>query len=244
MPFMEHLEELRKRVIRCVLAVLAGIAAAYPFKEFLYNLLSQPLKDALPAEASLIYTAPAEAFFTLLKVAILAGIIAASPVIFYQMWRFIAPGLYSRERRRVWPFVTVSSLLFLGGAAFCYAIVFPYAFLFFMQAGQGVATPMISIREYFSFSAMLLFAFGFIFQMPLVLVFLGRIGVVSSKMLRKKRKYAILIMFIAAAVFTPPDPQSQIMMALPMLALFEISLWVVALTEKKKQAREAESQSD
>ncbi|MGD9125215.1 MAG: twin-arginine translocase subunit TatC, partial [Desulfarculaceae bacterium] len=103
---------------------------------------------------------------------------------------------------------------------------------------------MISIREYFSFSAMLLFAFGFIFQMPLVLVFLGRIGVVSSKMLRKKRKYAILIMFIAAAVFTPPDPQSQIMMALPMLALFEISLWVVALTEKKKQAREAESQSD
>ena len=158
----------------------------------------------MPASARLIYTAPAEAFFTYLKIALLAAIVAASPLIFYQFWRFIAPGLYDHERKAVWPFVLVSSVLFIAGSVFCYTMVFPYAFQFFMSFATDDIVPMLSLKSYLSFSSTLLFAFGFIFEMPLVLgVSWGRIGVVTSRGLKKNRKYAILIMFIAGAMFTP-----------------------------------------
>jgi sec-independent protein translocase protein TatC len=165
-------------------------------------------------------------------------------VLFYQLWRFISPGLYDHERRAVWPFVLVSSVLFIAGAVFAYAVVFPYAFQFF----SSFVTPDIEFRpkmaEYLSFTATLLFAFGVVFEMPLVLVFLGRIGVITHKTLQEKRKYAILIMFAAAAMFTPPDVVSQILMALPLLVLYEISIWLVAASEKKKAAKEAEMEAE
>ncbi len=244
MPFLEHLEELRQRLTRSAIAVGVGFLVAYAFKEQLYGYLTIPLKAAMPPGAKLIYTAPAEAFFTYLKVAFLAGVIGASPVIFYQLWRFVSPGLYAHERRNIWPFVIFSSVLFICGAVFCYTIVFPYAFQFFMSFATEDITPMLKLNEYLSFSATLLFAFGVVFEMPLILIFLGRLGVVTSQGLRRKRKYAILIMFAAAALFTPPDVVSQILMALPLMMLYEISIWMVAAAQKKKAARDAEMEAE
>ena len=244
MTLMEHLEELRQRLTRAAIAVGVCFLVAYFFKEQLYGYLTIPLKAAMPPEAKLIYTAPAEAFFTDLKVAFLAGLVGASPVIFYQLWRFISPGLYESERRSIWPFVIFSSVLFISGTIFCYAVVFPYAFQFFMSFATEEITPMLKLNEYLSFSSMLLFAFGVVFEMPLILVFLGRLGVVTSQGLRKKRKYAILIMFAGAAFITPPDVISQILMALPLMVLYEISIWLVAASQKKKAAKEAEMEAE
>jgi|Deesub1362A_J573_1020465.scaffolds.fasta_scaffold04700_1 sec-independent protein translocase protein TatC len=244
MPFLEHLEELRMRLVRAAIAVGVGFFVAYAFKERLYGYLTIPLKKAMPPGAKLIYTAPQEAFFTYLKVAFLAGVIGASPVIFYQLWRFVSPGLYRHERRAIWPFVIISSVLFVCGAVFCYAIVFPYAFQFFMSFATAEITPMLKLNEYLSFTATLLFAFGVVFEMPLVLVFLGRLGVVTSQGLRRWRKYAILVMFIAAAVFTPPDVVSQILMALPLIMLYEVSIILVAAAQRKKARREAEMEAE
>jgi sec-independent protein translocase protein TatC len=140
--------------------------------------------------------------------------------------------------------VIVSSVLFITGAVFCYAVVFPYAFQFFMSFATDDITPMLKLNEYLSFSSMLLFAFGVVFEMPLILVFLGRLGVVTSQGLRKQRKYAILIMFAAAAFFTPPDVVSQILMALPLMVLYEISIWMVAASQKKKAAKQAEMEAE
>lgn len=244
MPFLAHLEELRSCLVRSAIAVGVCFLGTYIFKEELYQGLAQPLKAAMPPGAKLIYTAPAEAFFTYLKIALLAAIVVACPVIFHQFWRFIAPGLYDHERKAVWPFVLVSSVLFIVGAVFCYTMVFPYAFQFFMSFATDDIVPMLSLKSYLSFSATLLFAFGVIFEMPLVLVFLGRIGVVSSKGLKKNRKYAILIMFVAGAMFTPPDVVTQIMMAVPLIILYEISIWMVVATEKKKAERRAAEEEE
>ncbi len=244
MPFMAHLEELRKRLVRSAIAVGVAFAGTYFFKEQLYQGLARPLKAAMPPDARLIYTAPAEAFFTYLKIALLAAIVVASPYIFYQFWRFIAPGLYDHERKAVWPFVLISSVLFIVGAVFCYLMVFPYAFQFFMSFATDDIVPMLSLKSYLSFSATLLFAFGVIFEMPLVLVFLGRIGVVTSKGLKKNRKYAILIMFVGGAMFTPPDAVTQCMMAIPLIMLYEMSTWMVKATEKKKAERRAAEEAE
>ncbi|MCF8043490.1 MAG: twin-arginine translocase subunit TatC [Desulfarculaceae bacterium] len=244
MPFLSHLEELRSCLVRSAIAVGVCFLGTYIFKEELYQGLARPLKAAMPPDAKLIYTAPAEAFFTYLKIALLAAIVVACPVIFHQFWRFIAPGLYDHERKAVWPFVLVSSVLFIVGAVFCYMMVFPYAFQFFMSFATDDIVPMLSLKSYLSFSATLLFAFGVIFEMPLVLVFLGRIGVVSAKGLKKNRKYAILIMFVAGAMFTPPDVVTQVMMAVPLIILYEISVWMVMATEKKKAERRAAEEAE
>jgi sec-independent protein translocase protein TatC len=244
MPFLAHLEELRSRLVRSAMAVGVAFLGTYLFKEELYQGLARPLKAAMPPEARLIYTAPAEAFFTYLKIALLAAIVVASPIIFYQFWRFISPGLYTHERKAVWPFVLISSVLFILGAVFCYVMVFPYAFQFFMSFATDDIVPMLSLKSYLSFSATLLFAFGVIFEMPLVLVFLGRVGIVSSKGLKKNRKYAILIMFVAGAMFTPPDVVTQCMMALPLIVLYEISIYMVMATEKKKAQRQAAEEAE
>ncbi len=243
MPFLAHLEELRQRLVRSAIAVGVCFIGTYIFKEELYAGLAKPLKAAMPPEAKLIYTAPAEAFFTYLKIALLAAIVLACPVIFYHLWKFISPGLYKHERKAVWPFVAISSVLFITGTVFCYAMVFPYAFQFFMSFATDDIVPMLSLKQYLSFSATLLFAFGVIFEMPLVLVFLGRLGVVSSGALKRKRKFAILIMFVAGAMFTPPDVVTQVMMAMPLIVLYEISIYLVMGTEKKRAQRQADEEA-
>ena len=244
MGLIEHLTELRDCLKYCFIAVGICFLGTYYFKAEIYDLLVQPLKAAMPEEGRLIYTAPAEAFFTYLKVALLAALVAASPVVFYQIWRFVSPGLYKKEKKALWWFVGFSSLLFMVGAVFCYAVVFPFAFQFFMSFATDDITPMLSLKQYLSFSGTLLLAFGVVFEMPLALVFLGRLGVVNAQMLRKQRKFAILIMFVAGAFFTPPDVVSQVMMACPLLILYEISIWMVAASHKKREERQAAEEAE
>ncbi len=223
-PFTAHLEELRKRLIVCFIAVGIGFAAAYGFKEKLFQVLTAPLIRVMKSGDTLIFTNLPEAFFTYLKVSFLAGLLLASPVILYQFWMFVAPGLYQRERRVLLPIVFLSTLFFLGGALFGYFVVFPWGFQFFLGFATETIRPLPSMREYLSFSAKLLLAFGIVFEMPLVLTAMARLGIVSVDFLKKNRKYAILLFFTGAAILTPPDVITQVMMALPLMLLYEVSI--------------------
>jgi len=238
LPFTSHLEELRKRLITCFIAVGVGFVVSFGFKERLFNILVHPLIKVMKDGETLIYTGLPEAFFTYLKVAFLTGLIVASPIILYQFWMFVAPGLYKTERRMMAPVVLLSSLFFIGGALFGYFVVFPWGFKFFLGFATDTIRPLPSMREYFGFSAKLLLAFGLVFELPIVLTFLAKLGIVSVEFLKKNRKYAILIFFAGAAILTPPDVITQIMMALPLMALYEISIIGAKLFGKKKPKEE------
>ncbi len=223
-PFTAHLEELRKRLITCFIAVGIGFVACYAFKEDLFYILVAPLKQAMQEGDTLIYTHLPEAFFTFLKTALIAGIMLASPVIIYQFWMFMAPGLYDREKRMLMPILFLSTIFFTGGALFGYFVVFPFGFEFFLSFATETIRPMPSMKEYLGFAAKLLLAFGVVFELPLVITFLARLGIVNVMFLKKYRKYAVLLFFCGAAILTPPDVITQIMMALPLILLYEISI--------------------
>jgi sec-independent protein translocase protein TatC len=244
LPFTSHLEELRKRLITCFIAVGVGFVVSFGFKERLFNILVHPLIKVMKDGETLIYTGLPEAFFTYLKVAFLTGLIVASPIILYQFWMFVAPGLYKTERRMMAPVVLLSSLFFIGGALFGYFVVFPWGFKFFLGFATDTIRPLPSMREYFGFSAKLLLAFGLVFELPIVLTFLAKLGIVSVEFLKKNRKYAILIFFAGAAILTPPDVITQIMMALPLMALYEISIIGAKLFGKKKPKEEKTETAD
>jgi sec-independent protein translocase protein TatC len=233
-PFTAHLEELRKRLIACFIAVGIGFVLSYGFKEKLFDVLTMPLISVMEAGDKIIFTGLPEAFFTYLKVAFLSGIILAAPVIFYQFWVFVAPGLYQRERRLLVPIVILSTIFFVGGSLFGYFIVFPWGFKFFLGFASETIKPLPSMREYLSFSAKLLLAFGLVFELPLVVTFLARMGLVSIDFLKKNRKYALLLFFVGAAILTPPDVVTQIMMALPLMVLYEISILGARIFGKKQ----------
>ena len=243
MPFTEHLEELRRRLIICFVAVGIGFVISYFFAKQIFEILMRPLIKAMPPGEGLIFTALPEAFITYLKVALLTGIGLASPVIIYQFWRFLAPGLYNRERRALLPIVLFSTVFFLGGALFGYFVVFPFGFKFFIGFASDSIRALPSIREYLKFATKLLFAFGFIFELPLFAFFLARLGLITAETLRKKQKYAILIIFILAAVLTPPDVVTQVMMAGPLLILYELSVWIVKVFARKPLDLEDEEAS-
>jgi sec-independent protein translocase protein TatC len=242
LPFTSHLEELRKRLITVFIAVAAGFVIAFGFKERLFKILVQPLVKVMKEGETLIYTGLPEAFFTYLKVAFLAGLIVASPIILYQFWMFVAPGLYKNERRMMMPIVLLSSFFFIGGALFGYFIVFPWGFKFFLGFATDTIRPLPSMKEYFGFSAKLLLAFGLVFELPLVLTFMAKLGIVSVDFLKKNRKYALLLFFAGAAILTPPDVITQIMMALPLMVLYEISIIGARIFGKKKAAPEKAEQ--
>jgi len=233
-PFTAHLEELRKRLIICFIAVGIGFAASYGFKEKLFQILVQPLLWVMNPGDTLIFTGLPEAFFTYLKVAFLSGLMLAAPVIIYEFWMFVAPGLYDREKRLLLPIVFLSSLFFVGGSLFGYFIVFPWGFKFFLGFANEHLRPLPSMKEYLGFSAKLLLAFGFVFELPLVITFLAKLGLVSVDFLKKNRKYAILLFFAGAAILTPPDVVTQIMMALPLMLLYEISILGARIFGRKK----------
>ncbi|MBN1932814.1 MAG: twin-arginine translocase subunit TatC [Desulfobacterales bacterium] len=233
-PFTGHLEELRKRLIVCFWAIGVGFCISYVFKEKLFALLSQPLIAVMGAGDQLVFTGLPEAFFTYLKVAFLSGLLLSVPVILYQFWMFVAPGLYEKEKRLLVPVVFLSSFFFLGGALFGYFIVFPYGFKFFLGFASEIIRPLPSMREYLSFASKLLIAFGLIFELPLVITFLAKLGIVSVEFLKKNRKYALLLFFIVAALITPPDVVTQIMMALPLMVLYEISILGAKMFGRKK----------
>jgi sec-independent protein translocase protein TatC len=231
--FIEHLEELRKRLIISLVAVGIGFGVCYYFSQEIFRLLMIPLQRALPPGATLIFTTPAEAFFTYMKLGLIAGVFVASPVVLYQIWLFVAPGLYSHEKRYAVPFVISSSFLFIGGAAFGYFLVFPLIFKFFMGFATGLIQPAPRLKESLSFCAMLLLAFGLIFELPVFILFLAKLGVVDVRMLSRNRKYVIIAAFIVAAILTPPDVISQFMLAIPLLLLYEASIWVAKIFGRK-----------
>ncbi len=238
-PFWGHLEELRKRLVICAVAVGIGFVLSYIFAENLFQVLVAPLKDVMPEGDRLIFTNLPEMFFTYLKVSFISGLLAVAPVIFYQLWMFVAPGLYRNERRLVIPFVLISTILFVGGSLFGYFIVFPFGFKFFMGFSNDFVQALPSVKEYFAFSMKLLFAFGFVFELPVVIYFLTKVGLVTTDMLKKNRKYAILLTFIIASILTPPDVITQCMMAGPLIVLYEIGI-IVSMTAKKKKTDDEE----
>jgi sec-independent protein translocase protein TatC len=244
-PFLSHLEELRKRLIVCAIAVGVGFVIAYLFSERLFLLLITPLKAVMPEGDQLIFTNLPEMFFAYIKVAFIAGILAAAPLIFYQLWMFVAPGLYRKEKKLLIPFVVSSTILFVGGALFGYFIVFPFGFKFFIGFANEYVKALPKVKEYFSFSVKLLFAFGIVFELPVVVFFLAKVGLVTPDLLKRKRKYAILLTFAVAAILTPPDVVTQLMMAGPLIILYEIGIMVAKLARKKKEEKdEAEDETD
>lgn len=246
-PFTDHLEELRERIIKSFIAVAIGFVVCYGFKEKLFEVITHPLISVMEKGDQLIFTGLPEAFFTYLKVAFLGGLILAGPVIIYQFWMFVAPGLYKNERRVMVPIVVLSTFFFIGGALFGYFIVFPWGFKFFLSFASESIKALPSMKEYLSFATKLLLAFGLVFELPIVITFLARLGLVTVPFLRENRNYAVLLFFVGAAMITPPDVVTQIMMAFPLMLLYEISIWGAIMFGQKeideKEEEEAPSES-
>jgi sec-independent protein translocase protein TatC len=229
LPLTAHLEELRSRLIRSLAALGVAFVICYQFVEPLMDWLIAPVKQLDAGnKVQIIGTGLAEAFFTKLKVAFFAGIFLASPVILYQLWQFVAPGLYDNEKRYVKPFVFFGTFFFVSGAYFCYRFVFPTAFGFFIAEYVSVSIePFLKISEYLSFASRMLLAFGAVFELPVFTFFLARIGMVNHKMMLGTWRYAVVVIFIVAAVLTPgPDVASQMLMAAPLLVLYVASIGV------------------
>jgi sec-independent protein translocase protein TatC len=237
-PFMSHLEELRKRLITCAITVGIGFAISYIFAERLFQILVTPLTRIMPEGDRLIFTNLPEMFLTYLKTAVICGILLTAPVLFHQLWMFIAPGLYQNEKKYAIPFVVFSTILFVGGALFGYFIVFPFGFKFFLGFANEYIQALPSVKQYFSFAIKLLFAFGIVFELPVVAFFLAKMGIVTPEFLKKKRKYALLMTFVMAAILTPPDVITQLMMAGPLIILYEIGILVARMARKKKVTEE------
>lgn len=234
MPLTSHLEELRTRLIRALLAVAVGFGIAYLFIGQLVDFLLHPLAELAPQERLIIGTGVTEAFFTKLKVALIAGLFVGSPVVFFQGWRFVAPGLYESERRVAFPFSIAASIFFISGAAFCYTLVFPVAFKFFLGEFASIAvSPQIRVSEYLTFASRMLLAFGVTFELPVATFFLARIGLVTHRTLIGYTRHAVVAIFVVAAVLTPgPDVASQLLMAAPLLILYVLSIGVAYLVAR------------
>ncbi len=240
LPLTAHLEELRKRLIYSFLAIGITFALCYAFIRQIVEILMRPLVQVLPQGSHLVFTAVPEAFFTYLKAAFLAAIFLSSPFILYQIWAFVSPGLYEREKKYIFPYLFVSSAFFVGGALFCYFVFFPVVFRFFLSFASETIRPLPAIKDYLAFTIKLLLAFGLLFQWPALILFLSRMGVVSSPFLARNRKYAILVIFVVAAVLTPPDLVSQLILAGPLLVMYEGSIWMAKLFQKKEEKKEEE----
>lgn len=251
-PIMDHLFELRNRMVKAIIALILFSCICGFFINEIYNFLLVPFVDASGSyeNARLIYTAPQELFFVYLKLALFGGIILGFPFIAFQIYAFIAPGLYKNERGAFIPYLMATPVLFTMGASLVYYIVMPFAMDFFIgmeqEGGEGVASIQLEPRasEYLSLVMTLILGFGFMFQLPVVLTLLARIGVVGSEWLKKQRKYAIVIIFAVGAILTPPDPISQLGLAIPTLLLYEFSIYAVKLVERSRAKKRADEDSD
>jgi sec-independent protein translocase protein TatC len=246
MPLTAHLEELRWRLIKALSAIGVAFFGCYAFAERLFDFLTRPLLALNVGQGTeadvvhLIGTGVVEAFFTKMKVSFIAAIFVASPIILYQLWQFIAPGLYATEKRYARPFVFFGTFFFVCGAWFCYALVLPVGYRFFIeQYGSIRVSPEIRISEYLSFTSRMLLAFGATFEMPVITFFLARLGVVTHTAMLQYTRYAILVIVIVAAVLTPgPDVASQLLMAGPLLVLYALSIGVAYVFGKERAATE------
>jgi sec-independent protein translocase protein TatC len=234
-PFISHLKELRQRLVISLLSVCVAFALTYFFRERVNIFLLQPFKNVMPPGSSFIFTGVTEAFLTYFKIWILTAVTVASPVIIHQMWMFVSPGLYEKERRYVYPLIFWGSLSFALGVVFCYFIVMPNLYRFFVSYASDLVIPMPDLKGYVSLTLKLLVIFGFLFELPLVAYFLAKVGILNHRFLAKKRRYAILGAFILSAIITPPDPVSQILIAMPLWGLYELSVVIARLFGKKEK---------
>ncbi|MFC1591002.1 twin-arginine translocase subunit TatC [Thermodesulfobacteriota bacterium] len=236
LPFTQHLDELRKRLITCAIAVVIGFLASYAFSKDIYLILAEPIKTYMENESSFIFTGLTEPFFTYLKLALFTGILLSSPVILHQIWCFVAPGLYQKEKKYVLPFVLLSSIFFISGVLFCFYGVFPIACKFFSSFTQsGLIEMKLRMSDYLSFACKFLLAFGVVFEMPIFILFLAKLGIVTHHQLSSNRKYVVVLIFIVGAFLTPPDVVSQVLMALPLLVLYEFSIILARFFGRKPE---------
>tara|TARA_R100001143_G_C3341627_1_gene124595 strand:- start:309 stop:1301 length:993 start_codon:yes stop_codon:yes gene_type:complete len=250
MPIMEHLIELRNRLTWAVLALFITFGICYYFVEDIYGFLVRPLADVMGPDRRMIYTALTEVFFTYVKVSFFAACFVSAPVFLGQFWAFVAPGLYKNERSAFMPFLFATPILFLAGGALVYYLIMPLAWKFFLsfESAGGAAGLAIQLEakvgEYLSLVMKLIFAFGLCFQLPVLLTLMARAGIVTAESLAKRRKYAVVIAFVFAAVLTPPDLISQVGLAIPIIILYEISIVMARISERKRAKREAEEDAE
>lgn len=246
-PLTEHLGELRSRIFKVLLAWGGGFALAWGFKEQIFGYLLAPAIAALPPEQPKLQAiAPTEIFFTYVKCALLAGFMISLPVVFWQVWAFVAPGLYPSEKKAIVPFVTSSTILFAGGAAFGYSVVFPLMFQFLTGFDSEFVISAWTMREVFALTSRMFLVFGVAFELPLFIFFLSVAGIVDARQLWGWTPYAVLGVFIVGAILTPPDPVSQVFLAVPLLGLYLIGVaaaWIFA-GRRKKQGDESEKAAD
>ncbi len=253
-PLTDHLGELRNRIVYSLIAVIVTFGASFYFSEDIYRLLTMPIHNTVSfsihipfitfhpgqnPDLKLIFIAPAEAVWMHIKVSFISAFILSSPIIFYEIWRFIAPGLLERERKYALPFVFTTTFLFLLGSLFCFIIILPFAMNFLLTYKTENLQPMISVGNYIDFCLKFILSFGAIFELPVMMVFLTKMGVVTPEFLAKNRKYSVLIAFILAAVLTPtPDAFNQTLMAIPIIILYEAGILASRILNKKKPAGE------
>ncbi len=244
--FTSHFVELRSRLIKSLIFIVVIFVVSYTFAEQIYNFLVEPYSNAVKNDQiprRLIFTALHETFITYLKVALFAAFFLGSPILLIQIYKFIAPGLYKNEKKAILPYLVSTPILFLLGGLLVYYLVMPLAIKFFLSfetAGNGTSLPIqleAKVNEYLSLIMRLIFAFGISFQLPILLNLLARVGIVNSTYLKKTRRYVIVIIFTVAAILTPPDPITQIGLAIPLLLLYELSIITVRITEKKNNEK-------